>query len=104
MLRIMAFFVFWSLSLLVTSGCAQQSPATSKSTSAEVKKIESANGKIARKEANEVDVLKLLAKSTSYIGSCGGCASNPNYCCPSWGRPVCEGDGSCYCWADTACR
>jgi hypothetical protein len=63
-----------------------------------------ATNKIVIKGANEVNPLKLLSNPQGYIGSCGGCASNPTYCCPSTARPVCESSGSCYCWADPHCK
>lgn len=60
--------------------------------------------KVVIKGAKDVNPLKVLAKPQGYVGSCGGCASNPTYCCPSTARPVCESNGSCYCWADPHCQ
>jgi hypothetical protein len=37
-------------------------------------------------------------------GPCGGCVSNPQFCCPQGSRPVCEFPNPCVCWKDPQCR
>lgn len=38
------------------------------------------------------------------IGPCGGCVSNPQFCCRQGSRPVCEFPNLCVCWKDPQCR
>lgn len=86
------------------SGLTEQKTVTEKPAASASKKSATATDKMVVKEANEVDVLKVLAKPQGYVGSCGGCASNPTYCCPSNARPVCESSGACSCWNDPHCQ
>ena len=49
--------------------------------------------------------MEVFANFERKLGSCGGCVSNPAFCCSdSEGRPVCEDDGLCYCRLDRACQ
>jgi len=97
------------MSVALFSASAQ--PAVSTQKKAESGKVEQVADtaattaiKVPTKATKEVSPAKVLKNPQSYIGSCGGCASNPQFCCPANARPVCGDGGSCYCWEDTACR
>jgi hypothetical protein len=76
------------------------SAADTKANSDQGKKEQSAK---VMKKTDEANPIQILKAKTSSIGTCGGCLSNPQFCCSAGYRPVCDGS-SCYCWADSACQ
>ena len=103
MKKIAILFSLGIVSFLAIPVVAQEKSLTKKPVATEKPAATAAN-KVVIKGAKEVNPLKVLTNPQGYIGSCGGCASNPTYCCPSSARPVCESSGNCYCWSDPHCQ
>ena len=65
MKKIILLFSLCIVSILTLPVAASDRPATT-------------TGKLASEESKQLNPLKLLTNPQSYIGSCGGCASNPD--------------------------